>query len=309
MNTNEIYLETHVRGQPHPKVEWLKDSVTVTKDDEKFQQIDHPDGTCELIVNYPKPNDSGKYVCKAYNRAGECSVQHTVLFEGKAAHIVDNRHRVYHSDPEHLAKAKFPEKARENVVVEPKPEPEEEKGKGKGRGRGSKGTGSAQNTRTESSPAPEPTPAPIVTRQKEQPRESKKSIYFASKLSDRVVAEGSKIKLTCYLDGNDPSIRWLKDDQPVVYSAKCRQTNNNGVCTLEFTTVSVSDSGEYKCFARNLTGDVTTSAKLEVFPNPGSPDSQPTFTRSLKDTYHTQLNEIKLSCHCRGLPTPGTIVS
>lgn len=124
------------------------------------------------------------------------------MFEGKAAHIIDNRHRVYHSDPEHLAKAKseFPEKARENGVTEPKPEPEEEKGKGKGRGRGSKGTGSAQNTRTESSPAPEPTPT-VVTRQKEPPRESKKSIYFASKLSDRVVAEGSKIKLTCYLDG------------------------------------------------------------------------------------------------------------
>lgn len=109
---------------------------------------------------------------------------------------------MYHSDPEHLAKAKseFPEKARENGANEPQPESEEEKGKGKGRGRGSKGTGSAQNTRTESSPAP-PEPTPIVTRQKEPPRESKKTIYFASKLSDRVVAEGSKIKLTCYLEG------------------------------------------------------------------------------------------------------------
>lgn len=184
-----------------PKVEWVKDGVTIAKDNEKYKQIDHADGTCELIVNYPQRNDGGKYVCKAYNRAGECSVQHSVLFEGKAAHIIDNRHRVFHSDPEHLAKAKseFPEKARENGVSEPKPDPEEEKGKGKGRGRGSKGTGSAQNTRTESSPVPEPTP--VVTRQKEQPRESKKTIYFASKLSDRVVAEGSKVKLTCYLDG------------------------------------------------------------------------------------------------------------
>lgn len=186
-----------------PKVEWVKDGVTITKDDEKYQQIDHPDGTCELIVNYPKPNDSGKYVCKAYNRAGECQIQHSVLFEGKAAHIVDNRHRVFHSDPEHLAKAKseFPEKNRQNgVAEEPKPDPEEESGKGKGRGRGSKGTGSAQNTRTESTPVPEPTPV-VVTRQKEPPRESKMSIYFASKLSDRVVAEGSKVKLTCYLEG------------------------------------------------------------------------------------------------------------
>lgn len=39
----------------------------------------------------------------------------------------------------------------------------------------------------------------------------------------------------------------------------------------------------------------------------GEVDVPPTFTRSLKDTYLTQLNEIKLSCHCRGLPTPGMI--
>lgn len=125
------------------------------------------------------------------------------MFEGKEAHIVDNRHRVYHSAPEHLAKAKseFPERVHENGVSEPKPEPEEEKGKGKGRGRGSKGTGSAQNTRTESSPAPQEPVAAVVTRQKEPPREPRKGIHFASKLSDRVVAEGSKVKLTCYLEG------------------------------------------------------------------------------------------------------------
>lgn len=267
MNTNDIYLETHVRGQPTATIEWVKDGVTITKDDNKYQQIDHPDGTCELIVNYPKPNDSGKYVCKAYNRAGECSVQHTVLFEGKEAHIVDNRHRVFHSDPEHLARAKseFPDKVHENGTTETKPEPEE--GKGKGRGRGSKGTGSAQNTRTESSPAPEP--IAVVTRQKEPPREPKKTIHFASKLSDRVVAEGSKVKLTCYLEATDPMIKWFKDDQPVVYSPKCRQSNNNGLCCLEFTTASEADTGVYKCTARSTAGEVTTSAKLEVFPNPG----------------------------------------
>lgn len=29
LNINELYLETHVRGQPHPTVEWFKDSVSV----------------------------------------------------------------------------------------------------------------------------------------------------------------------------------------------------------------------------------------------------------------------------------------
>lgn len=29
LNINELYLETHVRAQPHPTVEWFKDSVSV----------------------------------------------------------------------------------------------------------------------------------------------------------------------------------------------------------------------------------------------------------------------------------------
>lgn len=57
LNINELYLETHVRGQPHPKVEWFKDSADISRTDPKYQVFDHPDGLCELIVNFPNSGD------------------------------------------------------------------------------------------------------------------------------------------------------------------------------------------------------------------------------------------------------------
>lgn len=57
LNINELYLETHVRAQPHPTVEWFKDSVGISRTDPKYQVFDHPDGLCELIVNFPNSND------------------------------------------------------------------------------------------------------------------------------------------------------------------------------------------------------------------------------------------------------------
>lgn len=57
LNINELYLETHVRGNPPPKVEWYKDSADITRDNPKYQIFDHPDGLCELIVNFPNQGD------------------------------------------------------------------------------------------------------------------------------------------------------------------------------------------------------------------------------------------------------------
>lgn len=297
MNTNEIYLETHVRGQPRPTIEWFKDSVAIDRNDTKYKQIDHPDGTCELVVNYPKKTDCGKFVCKATNRAGGSEIAHNVLFESKEAHIADNRHRVYHADRPVRGKSEAVQENGGDAAVAEEEKPGEE-GKGKGRGRGK---GAASSTAAAPAAASSEPPAKV-----KETREPRKGINFASKLSNRVVAEGSKVKLTCYLEGADPAVRWLKGDQPVVYGPKCRQSNNNGVCVLEFAAVTEADSGSYTCFARNLSGEVTTTANLEVFPNPnpGSGDIAPTFTRNIKDVYHSIINEINLSCHSRGFPTP-----
>lgn len=299
MNINELYLETHVYGEPHPTIEWVKDGVTVSRDDPKYTQYDHADGKCELCVNDPTERDSGKYVCQASNRAGNAEIPHFVLFEGKEAHIAENIHGVFHHDQSRVDRLKtglVTNGATENGDGEPAAEEDEKSKKGaKGKGKGGRSDSTAPPAITSSAPA-----APA----KKEPRDQRITIHFPTKLSNRVAAEGTKVKLTCYLEGADPAIRWLKDEQPVVYSPKCRQNNNNGLCILELTSVSVADTGVYKCYARNTSGEASTSAKLEVYASDQSADLAPTFTRGMKELYNSKINEINITCHVRGMPTP-----
>lgn len=226
-------------------------------------------------------------MCKATNSVGTTELPHYVLFEGKEHHIAENIHGVYHADPHLRTKTEAAtngDSPAENGV-------EDNKGKGKGQRTPSR-------PETPSTPVPS-APAPPA---KKEPRESRIGINFPTKLSSRVVAAGSKLKLTCYLEGADPSIRWFKNDQPVVYSPKLRQNQLNGLCSLEFTSVTVEDSGLYKCWARNTSGETSTSATLEVFSSGDSADLSPTFTRSLKETYNSKINEINITCHVRAIP-------
>lgn len=218
-----------------------------------------------------------------------------MLFEGAAHHIAENIHGVFHADHSRLDRAKSEaHHGLTNGTDEPAEGAEDDKGK-KG-GKGQKKTPSRPET--PSTPAPSaPAPPP-----KKEPRESRIGINFPTKLSNRVVAAGSKVKLTCYLEGADPSIRWFKNDQPVVYSPKLRQTQLNGLCSLEFTAVTLDDSGVYKCWARNTSGETSTSANLEVFSGGDSDDLSPTFTRSLKEAYNSRINEINITCHVRAFP-------
>lgn len=239
-------------------------------------------------------------MCKAENRVGTTEIPHYVLFEGKEHHIAENIHGVFHHDQSRVDRGKTEVRHLSNGDA-PAAEAaeddagEEEKGKGKG-GKGQK-KGSSR-PETPSTPVPS-TPAPPP---KKEPRESRITINFPTKLSNRVVAAGSKVKLSCYLEGADPSVRWFKNDQPVVYSPKLRQNNLNGLCSLEFTSATIDDSGLYKCWARNTSGETSTSATLEVFSGGDSADLSPTFTRSLKETYNSKINEINITCHVRAIP-------
>lgn len=241
---------------------------------------------------------SGKYVCKAMNSVGNAEIGHYVLFEGKEHHIAENIHGVYHADHSRVDRAKSEAQGLANGDAEVVQNGAAEDAKGKG-GKGQRQKGSRPETPSTPAPsAPAPPPAPA----KKEPRDVRIGINFPTKLSNRVVAAGSKLKLTCYLEGADPSIRWFKNDQPVVYSPKCRQNNLNGLCSLELTGVTVEDSGLYKCWARNLSGETSTSCTVEVFSSGDSADLGPTFTRSLKESYNSKINEINISCHVRAIP-------
>ncbi|EDW09260.2 uncharacterized protein Dmoj_GI20421, isoform E [Drosophila mojavensis] len=297
LNSNELILETAVRGQPTPQVQWFKDSVEVQSGG-RFQIIEHQDGTCELIIDRPDNKDSGKYVVKAESRAGKMEISHYVLFEGKASHIADNIHGVFHADKSLLR----PKEVEKPAVKPAAPaaadsEAEGEEGKGKRRGRKkddpeeegvSSATDYASDTASMSS----------------KRREKNIGIHFTTSMRDRVVAEGSKVKISCFLEAKEPQVKWFKNDEPIQNSPKIRGRYSEGLCLLEINSATEEDNGEYRCWGRDETGEASTSCRLEVYADPGTGDVPPTFTRNIKDTLHGKINELQLDVHVRGLPTP-----
>ncbi|EDW61837.2 uncharacterized protein Dvir_GJ20095, isoform B [Drosophila virilis] len=299
LTSNELILETAVRGQPTPQVQWFKDSIEVQSGG-RYQIIEHQDGTCELIIDRPDSKDSGKYVIKAESRAGKMESSHYVLFEGKASHIADNIHGVFHAD-----KSLLRPKEAEKPAAKPAPSAanagaegaEGEEGKGKRRGRKkddaeeegvSSATDYASDTASMSS----------------KRREKNIGIHFTTSMRDRVVAEGSKVKISCFLEAKEPQVKWFKNDEPLQNGPKIRGRYSEGLCLLEINSATEEDNGEYKCWGRDETGEASTSCRLEVFADPGTGDVPPTFTRNIRETLHGKINELQLDVHVRGLPTP-----
>lgn len=275
MNTNELIIECHVRGQPHPKIAWVKDGQRIGTHD-KYQQFDHDDGKCELIINHPTPNDSGKYICCAENYLKNEEIGHWVQYDGKEMHIIENIHGAYHVDHH---------KAKDNKN---KADAEDDKKKDKKKGKAAKAEAASAST----------TSTTVTIEKKPKPA------TFANMLKDRVIAEGAAMTISCYVNGTEPMVKWQKDGNIIDFGSRLKNKTAEGHALLEFTSVVVEDSGEYKCIARNALGEVSTSMILTVYRTNKSADSPPTFTRALKDTYNAMIKEHYIECHVRGVPTP-----
>ncbi|XP_055607325.1 muscle M-line assembly protein unc-89-like [Uranotaenia lowii] len=98
LHSDEIVLECRVRGTPRPNIAWIKDGDYIIPGD-KYEQYDHADGTCKLIITKPSEADSGTYTCEA--ESGGCSdaISHNVQFEGKEKILFERTHSFYHRNP------------------------------------------------------------------------------------------------------------------------------------------------------------------------------------------------------------------
>lgn len=297
LNTNELVLETGVRGQPTPQVQWSKDNFEI-KNGGRYQILQHQDGTCELIIDRPDAKDCGKYLVRAENSAGKSEITHTVLFEGKASHIAENIHGVFHADKSLLrAKTVEDEKAVPSKAEVAESDAEDKDGKGKSKAKAKKAKKEEEETTSSATEIASDTGSL-------KKREKVIGIHFATSVRDRVVAEGSKVKISCFLESKEPQVKWFKNDEPIANSPKIRGRHSEGLCLLDIASATVEDSGVYKCWARDETGEASTFCKLEVYADPGTGDVPPTFTRNIKDTYHGKIHELQLDVHVRGLPTP-----
>lgn len=98
LHSDEIVLECRVRGSPRPNIAWIKDGEYIIPGD-KYEQYDHADGTCKLIITKPGEEDSGTYTCEA--ESGGCSdaISHNVQFVGKEQIMMERTHSYYHRNP------------------------------------------------------------------------------------------------------------------------------------------------------------------------------------------------------------------
>lgn len=66
--------------------------------------------------------------------------------------------------------------------------------------------------------------------------------------------------------GGSPEIKvlWYKDEVEIQESSKFRMSFEDSVAILEMHSLSVEDSGDYTCEARNAAGSASSSTSLKV---------------------------------------------
>lgn len=247
---NDLILDTKIRGNPRPKITWIKDQLPVVLDD-RIVQIEHLDGICELIINKPTANDSGNYTCVAQNKLGTQETSHSVVVD---VHQGSRRSSVLSgamSDSD--AGSKKGGAGGDKAGRPPKSKRKDEEG-------------DASYERRSRLPDPSP----------------KQQLYFTTYLSNRYVAVGSKVKLQSVVDGPNPAMKWTKDDQPVQFGPRLRNMSREGMACLEFLNCQPEDSGTYTLIAQNEYCKISQTCQLHVYSPSVSTDVEPVFTRPIK---------------------------
>lgn len=264
---NDLIIDCKVRGNPRPIITWTKDELPI-EFDERTQQVEHLDGVCELIINKPTTKDSGNYTCLAANSIGSQKISHQVEYVPVP------------QSPSRRDSGMAPEKKVAESGTESDAEKSEKGGKppAAGKGKGAPRQRLPPKETSDESASRRPAPPTI----EELLKASRAKLSFVTHLTNRVFPAGTKIKLSCVVQGPDPNVRWLKNDQPLVYSPRVRNLSKEGLCVLEIDKCTVDDSGSYTLVVRNPESDISCGCNLQIYETQGTADLAPTFTRALK---------------------------
>ncbi|XP_022085366.1 hemicentin-1-like isoform X2 [Acanthaster planci] len=111
------------------------------------------------------------------------------------------------------------------------------------------------------------------------------------------VDQDSKILLPCAVEATPaPWIEWEKDGE--ILPSNVPSQENNGIVTMEIPDAKRSNSGIYKCYARNAAGNVSITFVVEVHVPPVIEDA-------LKEVIAVGLGQsIIIPCRASGFPPP-----
>ncbi|XP_025939673.1 myosin-binding protein C, slow-type [Apteryx rowi] len=100
-------LNCSVRGNPKPKITWMKNKVIIMNDP-RYRMFSNQ-GVCTLEIRKPSPYDGGTYTCRAINELGEAEVDcklevkgglslFRLLMDGVPPHVIDSYMREVQPD-------------------------------------------------------------------------------------------------------------------------------------------------------------------------------------------------------------------
>lgn len=172
----DLIIDCKVRANPRPVVTWTRDNLPIELD-ERMQQIENLDGTCELIIHQPTVKDSGNYSCSATNSIGTQTTTHQVEYTPHPSLPGSRRDSGMSENGSEKADDKKDDAAPKG---RPKKLPPSESSGGDG------GGGSRRQA------------APTI---EELLKASRAKLSFVTHLTNRVFPEGKKIKLSCVVQG------------------------------------------------------------------------------------------------------------
>ncbi|KAL9951099.1 hypothetical protein ACROYT_G043696 [Oculina patagonica] len=106
------------------------------------------------------------------------------------------------------------------------------------------------------------------------------------------------VTLSCDASGSPgPTISWTRSGSPVDTSNSSRIRFSEDRKQLTIVDVNKTDSGEYRCVARNKLGNATSSATLNV-------QYEPEITVHPQAKTKTEGDNVTLSCNATGNPVP-----
>lgn len=88
---------------------------------------------------------------------------------------------------------------------------------------------------------------------------------FTRGLMPQTVNEGENVVFDCEVEAvPEADILWLCEDKLIEKTENLEITYKSGICTLKITNVTTKQKGLYRCVARNVAGETSTSATLSV---------------------------------------------
>ncbi|XP_012495412.1 PREDICTED: hemicentin-1-like, partial [Propithecus coquereli] len=121
----------------------------------------------------------------------------------------------------------------------------------------------------------------------------------SSGLPERAVVKYKPVTLQCIASGiPDPSITWLKDDQPVNTAQGNLKIQSSGR-VLQIAKALLEDAGRYTCVATNAAGETQQHIQLHVHEPPRLEDAGKVLNETVVEN-----SPVQLECKAAGNPPP-----